>query len=193
MGVDCTPNALVPHAPTPQALAVRASSATSVQLPETLQTLVGAFQAVPDPKAVSRRRGGCRVLRTWRPLAPKSRSRPAGAHTSAPCAAAACTPQRYKQLLFFATKLEPLPAEDHTDANKVKGCVSQARGGAGRRGVQAEGARGCGSGGSAWRSGGKHRAPRAHVSVRRMCPACILAGVGGAGAARGQDLLARRL
>lgn len=33
--------------------------------------------------------------------------------------------QRYKQLLFFATKLDPLPAEDHTPENKVKGCVSQ--------------------------------------------------------------------
>jgi BolA-like protein 1 len=33
--------------------------------------------------------------------------------------------QRYKQLLFFATKLEPLPAKDRTPDNKVKGCVSQ--------------------------------------------------------------------
>ena len=33
--------------------------------------------------------------------------------------------QRYKQLLFFATKLDALPAEAHTDDNKVKGCVSQ--------------------------------------------------------------------
>jgi sulfur transfer protein SufE/stress-induced morphogen len=33
--------------------------------------------------------------------------------------------QRYKQLLFFAAKLDVLPAELHTDANKVKGCVSQ--------------------------------------------------------------------
>lgn len=32
---------------------------------------------------------------------------------------------RYKQLLFYATKLQPLAAELHTDANKVKGCVSQ--------------------------------------------------------------------
>ncbi|KXZ42224.1 hypothetical protein GPECTOR_179g247 [Gonium pectorale] len=32
---------------------------------------------------------------------------------------------RYKQLLFFATKLAPLPAEDHIPANKVEGCVSQ--------------------------------------------------------------------
>jgi hypothetical protein len=35
--------------------------------------------------------------------------------------------QRYKQLLFFATKLEPFPAEAHTEENKVKGCVSQVR------------------------------------------------------------------
>ena len=33
--------------------------------------------------------------------------------------------QRYKQLLFYATKLEPFPVEQHNEANKVKGCVSQ--------------------------------------------------------------------
>jgi sulfur transfer protein SufE len=33
--------------------------------------------------------------------------------------------QRYKQLLFFATKLAPRPAEDHVPENKVQGCVSQ--------------------------------------------------------------------
>jgi sulfur transfer protein SufE len=33
---------------------------------------------------------------------------------------------RYKQLLFYATKLEPLAAEDHKPENKVEGCVSQA-------------------------------------------------------------------
>jgi BolA-like protein 1 len=32
---------------------------------------------------------------------------------------------RYKQLLYFATKLEAMPAEDHTNDNKVQGCVSQ--------------------------------------------------------------------
>jgi hypothetical protein len=32
---------------------------------------------------------------------------------------------RYKQLLFYANKLEPLPAEDHVSDNKVEGCVSQ--------------------------------------------------------------------
>lgn len=35
------------------------------------------------------------------------------------------TAQRYKQLLFFATKLEPLAVEFKTEENKVKGCVSQ--------------------------------------------------------------------
>jgi sulfur transfer protein SufE len=35
--------------------------------------------------------------------------------------------QRYKQLLFYATKLAPLPAEAHTEENKVKGCVSQVK------------------------------------------------------------------
>lgn len=33
--------------------------------------------------------------------------------------------QRYKQLLFFASKLPALPAEEHTPDNKVQGCVSQ--------------------------------------------------------------------
>ncbi|GIL53017.1 hypothetical protein Vafri_8725 [Volvox africanus] len=32
---------------------------------------------------------------------------------------------RYKQLLFFASKLAPMPAEDHIPENKVEGCVSQ--------------------------------------------------------------------
>ena len=32
---------------------------------------------------------------------------------------------RYKQLLFFATKLEAFPEEFRTSANKVEGCVSQ--------------------------------------------------------------------
>ena len=32
---------------------------------------------------------------------------------------------RYKQLLYLAAKLPPLPAEHQTDDNKVQGCVSQ--------------------------------------------------------------------
>ena len=36
--------------------------------------------------------------------------------------------QRYKQLLFYASKLKAMPAELHTPDNKVQGCVSQARG-----------------------------------------------------------------
>lgn len=32
---------------------------------------------------------------------------------------------RYKQLLFFASKLPPLPKEQQISANKVEGCVSQ--------------------------------------------------------------------
>jgi len=32
---------------------------------------------------------------------------------------------RYKQLLFFASKLPPMAPEDHTDEHKVMGCVSQ--------------------------------------------------------------------
>ncbi|KAL4418958.1 hypothetical protein ABPG77_001780 [Micractinium sp. CCAP 211/92] len=67
-----------------QALSVRCSAApSSTELPQSLQSLVTAFQSVPDPMA------------------------------------------RYKQLLFFATKLEPFPEEAHTEENKVKGCVSQ--------------------------------------------------------------------
>jgi sulfur transfer protein SufE len=33
--------------------------------------------------------------------------------------------QRYKQLLFYATKLAPFPEAERTADNKVKGCVSQ--------------------------------------------------------------------
>jgi len=33
--------------------------------------------------------------------------------------------QRYKQLLFYASRLKPLPAELQTPENKVQGCVSQ--------------------------------------------------------------------
>lgn len=32
---------------------------------------------------------------------------------------------RYKQLLFFASKLDPLPVEDQIEENRVHGCVSQ--------------------------------------------------------------------
>lgn len=34
---------------------------------------------------------------------------------------------KYQQLLSYAKKLPPLPAEEHTDDNKVRGCVSQVR------------------------------------------------------------------
>lgn len=54
-------------------------------LPANLQSIVMAFQMVPDPM------------------------------------------QRYKQLLFYASKLEALPADDHIEENKVQGCVSQVR------------------------------------------------------------------
>ena len=33
--------------------------------------------------------------------------------------------RRYEQLLWYAKKLEPLPAEDKVPENKVPGCVSQ--------------------------------------------------------------------
>lgn len=32
---------------------------------------------------------------------------------------------RYKQLLFYASKLPPMPAADHLETHKVQGCVSQ--------------------------------------------------------------------
>lgn len=32
---------------------------------------------------------------------------------------------KYQQLLAYGKKLPPLPAEDHTEDNKVRGCVSQ--------------------------------------------------------------------
>mgnify|MGYP001807128723 CR=1 FL=1 len=43
------------------------------------------------------------------------------------CVSAAPAPHSYKQLLFYATKLAPMPDEDHIPANKVEGCVSQVR------------------------------------------------------------------
>lgn len=33
--------------------------------------------------------------------------------------------ERYKQLLYFASKLDPLPKEYQIPENKVVGCVSQ--------------------------------------------------------------------
>jgi hypothetical protein len=36
--------------------------------------------------------------------------------------------QRYKQLLFYASKLKAMPDDLHTPDNKVQGCVSQASG-----------------------------------------------------------------
>ena len=35
--------------------------------------------------------------------------------------------QRYKQLLFFAGKLTPMPEEEQVPENKVEGCVSQVK------------------------------------------------------------------
>jgi sulfur transfer protein SufE len=32
---------------------------------------------------------------------------------------------KYQQLLAYGKKLGPLPPEDHTEDNKVRGCVSQ--------------------------------------------------------------------
>ena len=84
-----TPTPLAAPLPLPNTqralLAVRAQQQqqTAAALPPSLQKLVGAFQAVPDPMA------------------------------------------RYKQLLFYAAKLPPMPADAHTPANKVEGCVSQ--------------------------------------------------------------------
>jgi len=32
---------------------------------------------------------------------------------------------KYQQLLYLGKKLPPLPATEHTEDNKVRGCVSQ--------------------------------------------------------------------
>ena len=146
------------------------ASAGTAQLPSSLQSLVTAFQAVPDPMAVRaaaaaaacsppapelqlcRLPAGCSVqpqcllncaagavgaarqlprLAMRLPIAPCSRRTSAPAHppAAAPPLAAPARPssQRYKQLLFYATKLEPFPVEAHSEENKVKGCVSQVR------------------------------------------------------------------
>ena len=34
---------------------------------------------------------------------------------------------KYQQLLAYGKKLPPMPQEDHTDENKVRGCVSQVK------------------------------------------------------------------
>lgn len=34
---------------------------------------------------------------------------------------------RYKQLLYYAKKLPPMPEEEKVEVNKVKGCVSQVK------------------------------------------------------------------
>lgn len=97
----------------PQAGPVRCSAATQ-ELPKSLQTIVGSFQAVADPMQV-------RVP----PLCVGGDAMPRHMCSHLPSSLCCHAPQRYKQLLFYATKLEPLPAEDHTSENKVQGCVSQ--------------------------------------------------------------------
>lgn len=116
--------------PSPQALSVRCSAAASSgTLPQSLQSLVSAFQAVPDPMAVRRRRGclppAVMLCRYVVPLPGAVPQHPLLTLPDTP-SVLACL-QRYKQLLFYATKLEPFPVEQHTEENKVKGCVSQVR------------------------------------------------------------------
>lgn len=138
-----------------------ASATASAELPQSLQTLVQAFQSVPDPMAVSggrrrrRRLPACSSPASHRSCICHHWFRINKAHANSnhllePHPQLACFPahaflsallrpwsslQRYKQLLFCATKLEPFPVEAHTEENKVKGCVSQV-GAVGRAGRQ---------------------------------------------------------
>ena len=89
---------------------------------------MGSFQAVEDPMQARLRATslgsniihGAALARTLPALRLDGRSL-SGSPLFLPCP---CV-QRYKQLLFYATKLEALPVADHIPANKVKGCVSQ--------------------------------------------------------------------
>ena len=101
------PLSSVPHYPFPfntskvlLQLSIRMEAQTSEELPSNLKKIVGAFQMV------TRIDVPCWI--SW------------GISVEVPDAMA-----RYKQLLFFASKLDPLPEEHHTEENRVQGCVSQ--------------------------------------------------------------------
>lgn len=78
----------------------------------------------PAPQAPGRARHGLAVAAAQKVSdLPQSLQKIVGAFQMVPDPMA-----RYKQLLFYATKLEKLPDELHIPAYKVEGCVSQVRG-----------------------------------------------------------------
>ncbi len=108
---------------------------------------------------------------------------------------------KYQQLLSYAKKLPPLPAEEHTDDNKVRGCVSQVRclpvhakllSATATATLQLQADLGqhaqlfslCSEEG---------RTAVARARTQNQFLYCVHAGMGGARGARGQNLLARGL
>ena len=100
------------------------------------------LQQASDAAGHARARpGACTPLRRWPWRASHSPSQPWAPRAAAQATGDLPAPlkkivtafqmvpdpmQRYKQLLFYASKLKALPAEHHTPENKVPGCVSQA-------------------------------------------------------------------
>ena len=92
-------------------------------LPQGLEKLVGLFQLVPDPKErCVEPPAGCAAGNGRPPRPPVLLPGLRLPRSRADRGDARC---RYKQLLFFATKLEAFPEEFRTSENKVEGCVSQ--------------------------------------------------------------------
>ncbi|KAG1672052.1 hypothetical protein FOA52_008928 [Chlamydomonas sp. UWO 241] len=80
--------------------------------------------AAPAPHAVQQQRPGARGLVCR--AAPKVSDLPGSLQKIVGLFQMVPDPMaRYKQLLFYAAKLEALPADDHVPENKVEGCVSQ--------------------------------------------------------------------
>jgi hypothetical protein len=133
------PRAIAPAAPLPCCAALPASHAGRARAPGCAQL---AARRAPRCRALVR---GCRcahgawrvILRVSAPFVQPARSPRAAAQAGSLPAplkkivtAFQMVPdpmQRYKQLLFYASKLKPLAEELHTADNKVQGCVSQVR------------------------------------------------------------------
>ncbi|KAJ9519120.1 hypothetical protein QJQ45_007671 [Haematococcus lacustris] len=84
-----------------------------------LQSLVGSV-APSRPQVLRTRHVAVRASASAATTLPPSLKKIVGAFQMVPDPMA-----RYKQLLFYATKLAKMPAELHVPENKVEGCVSQ--------------------------------------------------------------------
>lgn len=110
-------------------------AAAGTGLPVELESIVTSFQAVPDPMQVSYRIHHLwnklivtfwwlDALVSWLGLAVISLWVMSFFSWISRVCFFICM-QRYKQLLFYATKLQELPKDYKVEQNKVKGCVSQ--------------------------------------------------------------------